>query len=135
MSYCRMGVDGSEVYAYQDIAGHCEIWHNGRVSKVPTLRDLRTYLELLVAQGIKVPQYAFEGIDNDLMEDAVSLFLDVKDGAAAVEAVMCAILKLRDSDRKLVGPVFDATAAAQIIGRHIAEAIKDVTGHPVYEGL
>ena len=70
MSYCRLGVHGSEVYAYQDVAGHCVIWHEGKSSKVPTLHDLRTFLEALVARGTKVPQSAFEGIDCDLQKDA-----------------------------------------------------------------
>ena len=70
MSYCRMGVDGSEVYAWQDCGGFCGVWHEGKATKVEGgLRELRAFLSELRARGIKIPDYAFEGIDHDIAED------------------------------------------------------------------
>ena len=70
MSYCRMGVDGSEVYAYQDCAGYCVVWHEGKSTKVRGgLPKLRTFLSALRKRGLSIPEYAFEGIDYDIAED------------------------------------------------------------------
>lgn len=65
-----MGVDGSEIYAYQDHRGFCVIWHERHVSKVSGLRELSTFLKSLSDRGIKVPSYAFEGIAHDIKSDA-----------------------------------------------------------------
>ena len=70
MSYCRMGVDGSEVYAYQDCGGYCVVWHEKKITKVEGgLRELRAFLSALRWRGIKIPDYAFEGIDHDIDEE------------------------------------------------------------------
>ena len=41
MSYCRMGVDGSDVYAWADIDGSYRYWWRKGSFKVDTLQELK----------------------------------------------------------------------------------------------
>lgn len=66
MSYCRMGVDDSDVYCYEHVGGYFVTWAEGRTFKSDTIRQTIKLLEELRASGNKVPQYAIDNLTQEM---------------------------------------------------------------------
>ena len=60
MSYCRMGVDGSEVYAWADVDGSYYMWACQQSLKFSKESDMHFFMMLLKDHGVNIPEYAFE---------------------------------------------------------------------------
>jgi len=60
MSNCRMGVDGSDVYAYHDVEGGWTIWAGADFYREYTAEDFNQRLNKMRESGLTVPDYAFE---------------------------------------------------------------------------
>lgn len=72
MSYCRMGVDGSSVYAYKDIRGGYSGWALNEQFNFKTLEEFADYMLRLRMFGENIPDYVFDQIKEELSESTQS---------------------------------------------------------------
>ena len=63
MSFCRFG-DDSDVYCFYHVGGHYEVWAQGEEHYFQAAQEVIHFLEKLRAHGEKVPDYAFEQLEE-----------------------------------------------------------------------
>ena len=63
MSFCRLGAD-SDVYCYYHVEGFYVVWSRGDEHYVGTAKQVITLLKKLREEGEKVPDYAFEQLEE-----------------------------------------------------------------------
>lgn len=68
MSYCRMGVDGSQLYLYEDVDGGYKGWHNKGTFRYASLEDVWTFICKARQEGTRIPDYVFEEIQREMKE-------------------------------------------------------------------
>lgn len=62
MSYCRMGVDGSQLYLYADVDGGYRGWYKNGTFRYHTLEEVWGFICKAKQEGVKIPAYVFEQV-------------------------------------------------------------------------
>jgi hypothetical protein len=65
MAFCRFGADGSDVYCFYSTNDKYEVWCNDEWT-LDTAQEAIDLLLKLREEGFNVPEYAIEGLKEDL---------------------------------------------------------------------
>jgi hypothetical protein len=68
MSYCRLGTE-SDIYCYYHVGGYYEVWSGEGEHQFKTAQETVAFLRKRKEEGDKVPDYAIEGLLEEIKDD------------------------------------------------------------------
>ncbi len=69
MAFCRLGCDGSDVYCFYHVGGYYEVWSIEGERHFKTAKETIDFMFELKKKGQHIPDYAFQGLQDDLIAE------------------------------------------------------------------
>ena len=85
MSFCRMGVDDSDISCFYNCGGYYEVWSAEGDDHFDTAEEVIAFLRKRQSAGDKVPDYAFEEIEK--WAQANKAFIEERDKELRLRSV------------------------------------------------
>jgi hypothetical protein len=78
MSYCRFGQDDSDIYLFDHVAGYfeccgCSLGKDGMSTQMSTIPEVLRHLNKHIEKGDLVPEYAFDRLVEEAVEEIIEI--------------------------------------------------------------